>query len=109
MESFFEGCRLLVEKDILLQGFLLKPIQRICQYPLQLKELVKCTEESHPDAEAVKAALEVMQVMASEINEDKRHKEEIMRLQERLDGWTGRDLTEYSSKLIHEGTLTKVQ
>eukprot|EP00051_Salpingoeca_urceolata_P004765 m.67545 g.67545 ORF g.67545 m.67545 type:complete len:54 (+) comp13834_c1_seq4:1442-1603(+) len=27
METFFEGCRLLVEKEFSLQGFLLKPVQ----------------------------------------------------------------------------------
>ena len=45
MESFFEGCRLLVDQQIPLEGFLLKPIQRICLYPLLLKELRKLTDE----------------------------------------------------------------
>jgi len=49
-----------------------------------------------------------MQEMALEINEDKRHKEEIMRLQDRFDGWTGRDITDYSSRLIYQGQLMKV-
>jgi len=31
LQSFFEGCRMLAESSITLQGFLLKPVQRICQ------------------------------------------------------------------------------
>ena len=27
MESFFEGCRLLVQKELSLEGFLLSPVQ----------------------------------------------------------------------------------
>lgn len=62
IQSFFEGCRLLVEKDIALEGFLLKPVQRICQYPLLLKELVKVTPETHSDYANTTAALDQMKV-----------------------------------------------
>jgi len=44
IKQFFSACQLLVEKAVTLEGFLLKPVQRICQYPLQLRELVKFTE-----------------------------------------------------------------
>lgn len=43
--EFFEACRRLQMMDKLpLHGFLLRPIQRICQYHLQLNELLKHTE-----------------------------------------------------------------
>jgi Rho guanine nucleotide exchange factor 4 len=45
--EFFEACRRLQLMDKLpLHGFLLRPIQRICQYHLQLNELLKQTDVS---------------------------------------------------------------
>eukprot|EP00730_Choanoeca_flexa_P015398 TRINITY_DN7063_c0_g1_i1.p1 TRINITY_DN7063_c0_g1~~TRINITY_DN7063_c0_g1_i1.p1 ORF type:complete len:1022 (+),score=306.94 TRINITY_DN7063_c0_g1_i1:61-3126(+) len=108
IKAFFAACQLLVEKAITLEGFLLKPVQRICQYPLQLRELIKLTDDGHADHYALTQALARMQEMALEINEDKRHKEEIVRLQERFEGWTGRDITDYSTKLIYQGPLSKI-
>lgn len=36
-KQFLLGCRLLIQQDIPLEGFLLTPIQRLCKYPLLLK------------------------------------------------------------------------
>ena len=38
LESFFEGCRLLLGTDLSLAGHLLEPVQRICRYPLLFRE-----------------------------------------------------------------------
>ena len=46
--------------------------------------------------------------MAATINEEKRQREEIMQLQKSLEGWEGRDITDTSTQLIHEGSLLKV-
>ena len=108
IESFFEGCRLMVEKAIALEGFLLLPVQRICRYPLMLKELLKHTPDSHGDKTTIESALGVMQDMAKQINEEKRYKEEILRLQQSFDSWPGKPLSECCSQLVFEGDLMKV-
>ena len=43
IKLFLLGCKLLTSQDIALEGFLLLPIQRLCRYPLLLKELLKET------------------------------------------------------------------
>eukprot|EP00051_Salpingoeca_urceolata_P004764 m.67537 g.67537 ORF g.67537 m.67537 type:complete len:263 (+) comp13834_c1_seq4:1650-2438(+) len=83
-------------------------LQRICQYPLMLKELLKHTPEGHPDHENVERALDITKEIASTINEEKRNREEIVRLQASLENWEGPDILDISTKLIHEGTLTKI-
>lgn len=73
-----------------------------------LKELVKYSDPEDSDFDNAKRALDCMQKIASIINEDKRHKEEIMRLQSTLEGWRGPDITATSTLLIYEGPLMKV-
>lgn len=109
---FFEACRLLQNMiDISLDGFLLTPIQKICKYPLQLKELLKYTPENHPDFIHVEDALECVKNCANLANERKRRIEalaDIMLFQEKFDNWFGPKLSETSSILIHYGEVSKM-
>ncbi|KAL6044428.1 Rho guanine nucleotide exchange factor (GEF) 17 [Balamuthia mandrillaris] len=57
-------CRLLE-----LHSFLIHPLQRICKYPLLLKELLKNTPEDHPDHMDLKEALERISEVVDLINE----------------------------------------
>ncbi|CAF4579696.1 unnamed protein product, partial [Rotaria sp. Silwood2] len=73
---FFETCRLQANMiELKLDAFLLTPIQRICQYPLQLNELLKYTSYEHKDYNNIQQALYTMRDVASYINERKRHRE----------------------------------
>ncbi|GFS54750.1 hypothetical protein TNIN_484321 [Trichonephila inaurata madagascariensis] len=109
---FFEACRLLQEMiDISLDGFLLTPIQRICKYPLQLAELLKFTDASHPDHVPVSNALAAMKEVAELVNERKRRMECLERIaewQSTIEGWEGPDVLDTSSVLIHYGEVTRV-
>ncbi|GFR20603.1 hypothetical protein TNCT_535401 [Trichonephila clavata] len=109
---FFEACRLLQEMiDISLDGFLLTPIQRICKYPLQLAELLKFTDASHPDHVPVSNALAAMKEVAELVNERKRRMECLERIaewQSTIEGWEGPDVLDTSSVLIHCGEVTRV-
>ncbi|KAM5312632.1 rho guanine nucleotide exchange factor 4 isoform 2-T2 [Glossophaga mutica] len=109
---FFEACRLLQRMiDISLDGFLLTPVQKICQYPLQLAELLKYTHPQHRDFKDVEAALEAMKKVAQLINERKRRLENIDKIaqwQSCVEDWEGEDLLVRSSELIHSGELTLV-
>ncbi|XP_045695019.1 rho guanine nucleotide exchange factor 4 isoform X3 [Phyllostomus hastatus] len=109
---FFEACRLLQRMiDISLDGFLLTPVQKICQYPLQLAELLKYTHPQHRDFKDVEAALDAMKKVARLINERKRRLENVDKIaqwQSAVEGWEGEDLLVRSSELIHSGELTLV-
>ena len=52
-------------RGIPLDGFLLAPIQRICKYPLLLKELLKATPDDHPDHADVAMAATAMEKLVS--------------------------------------------
>ncbi|XP_043256259.1 dynamin-binding protein-like isoform X1 [Colletes gigas] len=58
-----------------MSSILIKPVQRILKYPLILYELVKCTEDNHPDKPVVEEAWKTMTAVASHINEYKRRKD----------------------------------
>lgn len=109
---FFEACRLLQQMiEIPLEGFLLTPVQKICKYPLQLKELLKYTHSDHPDRLNLVKALEMMKKTAVLINERKRKMESLEKLahwQTTVACWQGPSLLEHSSELIHSGELNKV-
>ena len=76
--------------EIPLEGFLLTPVQKICKYPLQLKELLRFTAQHHADYNDLKVAIEVMRNITSMINERKRRTEErqnLQRWQKSVVGW----------------------
>ena len=56
-------------------SILIKPVQRILKYPLILNELLKCTEEEHPDKKDLREAVALMSDVAAFINETKRKKD----------------------------------
>lgn len=58
-----------------MSSVLIKPVQRILKYPLILYELVKCTDDDHPDKQTVEEAWKAMTNVASYINEYKRRKD----------------------------------
>ena len=63
-----------------LEDFLIKPIQRICRYPLLLKEVLKRTEDGHPDKEAMRHAHAVMASVAEDMNAYEKRSENIMQV-----------------------------
>ncbi|KMQ96659.1 dynamin-binding protein [Lasius niger] len=58
-----------------MSSILIKPVQRILKYPLMLYELIKSTEDNHPDKAAIEEAWKAMTNVASYINEYKRRRD----------------------------------
>ena len=52
-----------------LLSYVIKPVQRLCKYPLLLRELLKFTKEDHPDYEPITSAFEKTQMLVDEVNE----------------------------------------
>uniref|UniRef100_A0A8C8SHQ7 Phosphatidylinositol-3,4,5-trisphosphate dependent Rac exchange factor 1 n=1 Tax=Pelusios castaneus TaxID=367368 RepID=A0A8C8SHQ7_9SAUR len=114
VRAFLLGCMLLGGRkttDIPLEGYLLTPIQRICKYPLLLKELAKRTPSKHPDHQAVQNALQGMKAVCTNINETKRQMEKLEaleQLQSHIEGWEGSNLTDICTQLLLQGNLLKI-
>ncbi|ESO01351.1 hypothetical protein HELRODRAFT_82074, partial [Helobdella robusta] len=112
-KEFFEKCR--KERamiEINLDGFLLTPVQKICKYPLQLKQLLRFTCQQHNDYNNLKMAIEIMKNIVVSINEMKRQAEHDQKLlrdwQKNIVGWQGSDVIVRNSNLVHSGELIKV-
>lgn len=58
-----------------LPSLLIKPVQRVCKYPLLVQELLKATPEDWTFYEETKLGLEAIQRVAAKINETKRRQE----------------------------------
>ncbi|MGH0159338.1 UNVERIFIED_CONTAM: hypothetical protein FKN15_064277 [Acipenser sinensis] len=84
--------------DVPLEGYLVAPIQRICKYPLLLRELLKRTPKKHTDYALVQEALQVMKAVCSNINEAKRQMEKL----------EGSNVTDTCTEMLMQGILMKI-
>jgi len=86
--------------------YLIKPVQRICKYPLLLRELLKHTSQDHSDFQSISEASRLIEEVVNSLNEWQR-KEQMLRtvrdLEERF-GPTCPRLAD--NQLIREGVLT---
>ena len=65
-----------------LSNYLLKPIQRVCKYPLLVRELLRATNEAHPDIENLNKALLKIETVVATINEQRRQTEGVHKMLE---------------------------
>lgn len=95
----------LLDPGLELQSFILKPIQRLCKYPLLLKELIKTwSNDQDPNYNELVMASEAMKEVANQVNEAQRRSENIGFLQnliERVGNWRGFNLKDQGDLLYH--------
>ncbi|CAG00668.1 unnamed protein product [Tetraodon nigroviridis] len=97
--------------EVPLEGYLVAPIQRICKYPLLLRELLKRTPRKHSDYVLVQESLQMMKAVCSSINEAKRQMEKLEILEEwqsHIEGWEGSNITDTCTELLMHGVLLKI-
>ncbi|CAK9435308.1 uncharacterized protein LODBEIA_P57270 [Lodderomyces beijingensis] len=104
----------LIDPGFELQSYILKPIQRLCKYPLLLKELIKTTtpessngEPADSQASELHVARSAMKEVANQVNEAQRRAEnvEVLRkLMERVNNWKGFNLRD-QGELLHHGIV----
>ncbi|KAJ3392305.1 hypothetical protein HDU92_008536 [Lobulomyces angularis] len=106
-----EGHKLNSLKDVIepfygLPSYLIKPIQRICKYPLLIKEIIKYSEDkSYPFMDEILIAEDVMKRVTQKINELKRleENEEIKNsLKEQLINSSNLNMEEFGNLLLHD-------
>ncbi|KAF4075695.1 hypothetical protein AMELA_G00221840 [Ameiurus melas] len=97
--------------EVPLEGYLVAPIQRICKYPLLLRELLKRTPKKHNDYSMVHESLQVMKAVCSSINEAKRQMDKLEVLEEwqsHIEGWEGSNITDSCTEMLMQGVLLKI-
>lgn len=101
----------LLDPGFELQSYIIKPIQRLCKYPLLLKELIKYSSETTSSNDYNSAsynelimANQAMKEVANRVNEAQRRAENVGYLQsliERVSNWRGFNLREQGELLYH--------
>lgn len=113
-----------------LAPLLIKPVQRICKYPLLIsvsdscallpcacpdgdphtrpsrpQQLLKNTPESYPYYDELKAGLESIMRVTDKVNEEKRRKDNaqaVEELHQRVEDWKGHDINSFGQLLLQE-------
>eukprot|EP00795_Rhopilema_esculentum_P017568 gene17568-9199_t len=100
-----------LRQNLPLSSYLLKPLQRITKYPLIIKQIIKYTPEDHHDRPNLEQALEQIQELCSQINENIRMVESSSRLEWLQSHVTLEGLGETNClgqrKYLHHATLYK--
>jgi len=97
-------------QKLLLQSYLIEPIQRIPRYELLFKELLKHTPDDHPDKPNLEKALQKTKQSASYVNEERRKAESYNKMTEltsKVKGLEG--LYQEKRVFIREGALRRVK
>jgi len=104
--NFLEECFLDPRsRNLTLFGFLIKPVQRICKYPLLIKELVKVTPEDHPDYKDLMHAQNQIEKVVSYINEGKRLTEVLQKVVSIQNNVDGIEIITPTRRFIREGNI----
>jgi len=90
---------------------LIKPVQRLCKYPLLLRELIKNTNTDHPDYKPLEKAFKKTSLVVDEVNESKRVAENLRKLlhiERYVEKKSNLKIVTPGRMFIKEGALTKV-
>ncbi|KAF8629394.1 hypothetical protein AX15_003449 [Amanita polypyramis BW_CC] len=89
-----------------LPAFLIKPIQRVCKYPLLLDSLIKAASPSvYPHYDELKAGSEAAKRIADKVNEAQRRAENdqtVKNLQARVEDWKGHHIANFGELLLDD-------
>ncbi|KAJ7072355.1 hypothetical protein C8F01DRAFT_242548 [Mycena amicta] len=89
-----------------LAAFLIKPIQRVCKYPLLLESLIKAASAAdYPYFDELKAGSEAAKRITDKINEAQRRAENeqtVKSLQFRVDDWKGHHVENFGELLLDD-------
>ncbi|KAK9469515.1 hypothetical protein V1512DRAFT_218645 [Lipomyces arxii] len=101
----------LIEPTYELPSILIKPIQRICRYPLLLKELLKYTPEEEEYYNELLDGFHAMKRVTDRINETQRqveNRQTVLSLVERIEDWKGHKTEQFGS-LLFDGNFMCVE
>ncbi|BFZ57134.1 Guanine nucleotide exchange factor for Cdc42p [Savitreella phatthalungensis] len=95
----------LVEAGYELPSLLIRPIQRICKYPLLLRELVKSTDPAQPSHLDLEQGAESAMRVTDRVNETRRKQENaviVTDLEKRVEDWKGHSIATFGALLLED-------
>uniref|UniRef100_A0A6B2L377 DH domain-containing protein n=1 Tax=Arcella intermedia TaxID=1963864 RepID=A0A6B2L377_9EUKA len=113
--AFLDAAKLNVEcKGLTLKDYLIKPIQRICKYPLLFKELLSETPETSPQYTKIQETLTKCSEIATHVNKSADHVEvnKVIELESKLEPpipgcWIKADRRYLRDNIFSGVTITK--
>ncbi|KAI9357532.1 hypothetical protein BD770DRAFT_321889 [Pilaira anomala] len=91
-----------------LPSMLIKPVQRICKYPLLLKELLKSTDEDWPFFKETQESVDSIKRVTEKVNETQRQHENsqaVQELKKRLDDSKEASIDNYGPLMLQDKLL----
>ncbi|KAG8905074.1 hypothetical protein FRB99_000722 [Tulasnella sp. 403] len=88
-----------------LPAFLIKPVQRICKYPLLLESLLKRAGPDYPLRDELMNGLAAAKRITDRVNEAQRREENLQTvkaLEQRVEDWKGHHLSHFGRLLLDE-------
>lgn len=98
----------LVEPTYELPSLLIRPIQRICKYPLLLRELLKYSDRSDPFYGELERGMEAIKRVTDRVNETRRVQENaviVTDLEKRVEDWKGHSIATFGALLLEDTFL----
>ncbi|CAI4054246.1 hypothetical protein N7582_000022 [Saccharomyces uvarum] len=99
-----ESQKFIINNKLELQSFLYKPVQRLCRYPLLIKELLAYSSDDNNTKE-LEAALDISKNIARSINENQRRTENhqvVKKLYGRVVNWKGYRISKFGELLYFD-------
>jgi hypothetical protein len=94
-----------------LPSLLIMPVQRIPRYELLLRDLIKYTEEDHPDKPLLEVAMEKVVTIAKQVNESKERQERMAKVWEIQNKFAAKPVFEPlvipTRRFVREDVMTK--
>ncbi|KAG0174328.1 hypothetical protein DFQ28_006758 [Apophysomyces sp. BC1034] len=94
-----------------LPSMLIKPVQRICKYPLLMNQLIKSTNKTWPHYTEMEEGLEAIKRVAEKVNETQRQHENMQMVEElkkRVINWKGRSIEDFGKLVLKEKLVMTV-
>jgi hypothetical protein len=91
---------------LFLKDYLIKPVQRLCKYPLLFQEILRNTPKTHPDYPEIEATIDKVKHVADSINKSTALQENFNKMLEVSERLTGFDVMSTDRWYVKEQTLT---
>lgn len=95
----------IMDPNVTLRAFLIKPIQRICKYPLLIRELLKQSSTDAPDRNELERVWEIVNGIAIKVNQKKLREENALAAEELfalVNNWKGLEKDTFGELLLHD-------